>query len=127
MITILRGAPGSGKSTWAKAQFGHSVVSADDYMVNEKGEYEFRVDRLKYCHTECFIQVAKCVEADVDVIVDNTNSTLWEMAPYRMLAHVHGVELKVIEFHAKFKNVHGVPQDRVDAFKLEPIPDWWLL
>lgn len=127
MITILRGAPGSGKSTWAKQQSKQAIVSADHYMVNEKGEYEFQVNKLKLCHTECFKLVTVYVNAGIDVIVDNTNSTLWEMAPYRMLAHVHGVELKIITFTGKFKNVHGVPQKRVDAFKLEEIPDWWLL
>lgn len=126
MITILRGIPGSGKSTWAKAQENVVICSADDYMVDADGNYSFNITRLKHCHAKCFEKALEHVALN-DLIIDNTNTTLWEMAPYRLLAHAMDVPLRVKEFKTQFKNIHGVPEDRVAAWKLEQIPEWWLL
>ena len=48
-LIILRGLPGSGKSTWAKEraaqirEYGYSaeIHSADNFFTNENGEYNF--------------------------------------------------------------------------------------
>ena len=53
-LYIVRGLPGSGKSTFAKTLVGHDflVCEADKYfMVN--GEYKFDVTKLKEAHESC--------------------------------------------------------------------------
>ena len=50
--------------------------------------------------------------------VDNTNTTLWELAPYYRLAEIYAKEVTIIEMDCPFsvafqRNVHSVPENTV--------------
>lgn len=93
-LFILRGIPGSGKTTLAKflqvlcaPDLDVVLCSADDFFVNEKGEYNYDISKIGKAHSEC---QAKCEHAmgtyaDV-VIVHNTSTTERELKPYLDLA-----------------------------------------
>ena len=58
VMFILRGLPGSGKSTVADALFdkyqGNAVIcSADYYRYNKQGEYVFSIESLQETHAKC--------------------------------------------------------------------------
>ena len=113
-VILMRGIPGSGKSTHTQAiskQFGkdgllcHEVVvcSADDTFTVKVygGETEYRYDpsRIGIAHSRCF---AKFVDALYDkavkvVIVDNTFIHQWEMQNYIKLANMLGFEPEIHE------------------------------
>src|SRR5271157_1250098 len=98
-LVIMRGVPGSGKSTKAKelaeARFydgGHPVIcSADDYFVDmDTKQYTFDPKRLPAAHTYCRGKAEGAMEADSDmVIIDNTNMRRWDFSVYVKMAEQH--------------------------------------
>lgn len=92
-LIIMRGVSGSGKSTMANQfrEFARQLLEArsvifstDDYFLNEDGEYEFDGSKLGKAHqwNQGRVRVALHNECWDIIIVDNTNTMLWEMKPY---------------------------------------------
>lgn len=50
MLTIIRGLPGSGKSTYARSHFPGILLVEADMFAMVLGAYRFSIDRLKKCH-----------------------------------------------------------------------------
>lgn len=89
LCVILRGIPGSGKTTvadklvLAATEAGKTVqvCCADDYMVNKDGEYSFDASRLADAHGKCYAKFQQSLQNLTDVIiVANTNCTRQEYA-----------------------------------------------
>ena len=95
-VHILRGLPGSGKSTLVKEKMADDpdwkeavVCSADDYMIDPKtGLYSFRDYMIKKVHTLCFLKFQKAVlDANSKcIVVDNTNLQHVDFVNYFVLA-----------------------------------------
>ena len=114
-LVLLRGAPGSGKSTFAavlaRQRFAH--IEADHWMVNDRYEYEFNPNLLKYCHAQCLERAKVVLARGRDVVVANTFTRLWELGPYLQL----GFRTTVLKLEGTFPNVHGVPQEKVQSMR----------
>ncbi len=118
-IILLSGISGSGKSTIAKSLGGSLTVvcSADDYFVDvESGEYRFDPSKLSEAHGACLKKfVSHLLRGEVDtIIVDNTNLTALELAPYVALAQAYRAATELVTFPADVdlcakRNLHGVP------------------
>lgn len=117
-LIICRGIPGSGKSTWAKAQEGALVYSTDDYFMVD-GEYKFVGKLLPAAHAWNLDRAKRAMLDDAElVIIDNTNTMTWHFQKYLDLAAEYGyeVEEKIFECdpdvaHARCS--HGVPLDGI--------------
>jgi len=123
------GVPGSGKSTEAKRIMRtHSVirerveiVSADTYFMNENGDYAFNPKGLGEAHAECFRDACDYATRGVDcIIVDNTNLTNVERAPYYQLGVAFGYKVHMVWVHPGLtceelgaRNVHGVSAEKI--------------
>ena len=73
---ILRGYPGSGKSTFAETiskEESAVIVSADNFWIDSFGKYNFDASKLKLAHQDCFDKFKEAVLSGRNVIVDNTN------------------------------------------------------
>ena len=66
-LILLRGLPGSGKSTFANL-LGGIHVEADQYFMQD-GEYKFDASKLKQAHNWCKLRVEHSMEDGVDKIV----------------------------------------------------------
>jgi NEDD4-binding protein 2 len=131
IMVILRGCPGSGKSMLAETiikeccinnnPFMH-IHSTDNYFcLDGRGQYRCEIDRLTEAHHWNQVNVLNVVRQGLTpVIVDNTNTQLWEMEMYASMAVSNGYEIEVIEpdTHWAFsldqlaaKNTHGVQED----------------
>ena len=74
-IILLSGPPGSGKTTWANAHFSN-VFSADDYMIDENGEYIFNRHRIGEVHRRCEDELMEALDENKCVVYCNTNTQL---------------------------------------------------
>lgn len=116
-LYIVRGLPGSGKSSLAK-KITELVYSADDFFTNKKGEYNFNVKLLGKAHEWCWGKVRDAMFIGANAVaVANTFTQAWEAEKYYQIAEEYGYSVFVIECQNDFGNVHDVPQESIDAMK----------
>lgn len=127
ILYVVRGLPGAGKSTLGAVLAKSHCYAADDWMVDENGEYKFDPTKLNYCHNSCFSAV--CGEMKVNtptVAVCNTFSQEWEFARYINAAYAHGYMPIVLNVASLNGNVHGAPTEQVlrmhARFDWDPYP-----
>jgi len=129
LFILMRGLPGSGKSTKAKELAGEQgqVFSTDDFFcLNEEQEYKFDKQKLGKAHTWNQRRSLAAVEANIPIIViDNTNTTIREMRsylPHIELAQRLGYEVRIEEpetwwqfdvYELDRKNTHDVPKEHI--------------
>lgn len=121
-LYIIRGLPGSGKSSLARSLCGQNFHEADQYFM-DGGVYKFDPTKLKEAHDWCLDQVRKDLEFGLQRVgVSNTFTQAWEMAPYRALAQELGYSVFVVACENNFGNVHGVPEEAIErmAKRWEP-------
>ncbi|XP_077340237.1 NEDD4-binding protein 2-like 1 [Lithobates pipiens] len=130
-IYLLRGLPGSGKSSLArklKRNFPSAVVlSTDDYFLMEDGTYIYNPDLLQDAHRWNQRRARKAMtKGRTPIIIDNTNILAWHMKPYAVMALENAYQVIFLEpdTHWKFnvkeltrRNSHGVPREKIQRMK----------
>ena len=117
-LILLRGLPGSGKSTFANL-LGGIHVEADQYFMQD-GEYKFDASKLKQAHNWCKLRVEHSMEDGADKItVSNTFTQEWEMDAYFELAEKYGYQTfcLIVENRHDSKNIHGCPDDKIEQMR----------
>lgn len=119
VLYIVRGVPGSGKSTFAK-QLTSNVFEADHYFIDNNGEYKFDITKIKDAHVDCRDNVESAMASSISKIaVSNTFTQEWEMEPYFKLSEKYGytVFTTIVENRHGGTNVHNVPENIIHAMK----------
>ena len=117
-LFLLRGLPGSDKSTLARS-IGGSYVETDHYFQYE-GKYEFDASKLKEAHAWCQNVVKTRMENKIaKIAVSNTFTQAWEMQPYFDLAEKYGYRVYslIVENRHDGVNQHGVPVEKLIEMK----------
>lgn len=100
-LILIRGLPGSGKSTYAKQiQQVFKIVRGVSISIQEADMYmgsRFNPERLQSCHESCQTSTSKFISEGGYVIVSNTSTTREEMAPYIKIALKNKIKMKIIE------------------------------
>ena len=138
-ITLVRGLPGSGKSTFAKehSQGMIPVFCTDDYFVKD-GKYEFNPAKLSEAHKHTqdmcnqYMRDRVIDEGSGSCIVANTFSQRWEMEPYIRMAKEHGYRLFVVDLFDNgcsdeelfARNWHDVPLKVIQGMRMRWQHDW---
>lgn len=137
-LYILRGCPGSGKSTWAKEfQQKHImhpptedymnviIISADDYFIRPDGVYEWSANTISNAHRWCRERAGFHMSGMMfggAVIIDNTNIKRKDFKVYVEMAEYYGFEVvekvfgefteEAIQLYAQ-RNTHKVPIETI--------------
>jgi hypothetical protein len=126
---ILRGVPGSGKTTLARhlaaarrprGARAPSLHSADDFFETAAGGYQFDPARLEAAHGACFrgfveaLRGADMAAGGLVAVVHNTGGSAWEVEPYRAAAIAYGAAPLIVRLDVPLevafaRQAHGVP------------------
>jgi predicted kinase len=117
-LVLVRGLPGSGKSTFAQALAltGYQHYEADMFHMVD-GQYKFDPARVADAHGWCLEMATAAMESGKSVVVSNTFTRLWEMEPYKSVAQRLGVQVHVVAMSGKWESVHGVPADVLERMR----------
>ena len=123
VLYIVRGIPGSGKSTFAKS-LGGTHFEADMFFMKD-GEYKFDMFKIKEAHKWCQDSVERAMLLNHTtgdnsiIIVSNTFTQEWEMEAYYALAKQWNYKVFsiIVENRHGGVNEHGVPEDKLQAMK----------
>jgi predicted kinase len=125
-LILLRGLPGSGKTTLAKiilqlrSTDEPEVLSADDFFEDKEGEYNFDPTKLKEAHNYCQFRCSERMrQQKAKIVVANTFTQEWEMDEYIKMAERYNyrVHTVIVENRHGNENVHGVPEDKLQQMK----------
>lgn len=114
-LVLIRGLPGSGKSTMAKAMPTHKHFEADQFFVNEDGLYVFDASKLKEAHEQCLQRTITALTYGNDVVVSNTFTMQWEMVKYFCIPL--GYDLRILVATGNYTNEHGVPEEAIQRMR----------
>lgn len=124
-LYLIRGIPGSGKSSLAKQLEDYDLVSwvfeADNYFVDiVTKEYNFDASKLKQAHEWCQDRTKLWLgKYHQSVAVSNTSTTEKEVETYRKIAeecNANFVSL-IVENRHNGVNIHNVPEDKIQQMK----------
>ena len=135
-VWIMQGVSGAGKSSSIPAN-AH-VVSADHLFIDpHTQQYKFDPSKLPLAHGQCLRYFVIALQNEVPfIVVDNTNTTVAEVAPYYALANAYGYDAVIVfveadPAEAAARNAHGVPLTGVESqhkrllYFGEQMPAWW--
>jgi predicted kinase len=117
-LILIRGLPGSGKTTFAKS-ICNLVVSADDFFTDDEGNYNFDVTKLSLAHDWCYSQVAFHLSYGHSVAVANTFTQEWEMQRYFDLAEEYRIPVfsVIVENRHGNESIHDVPKETIEKMR----------
>jgi predicted kinase len=126
VLVLLRGVPGAGKSSFANFVWNSGVIfEADKFFDTPDGGYKFDGAKLKEAHEWCRARTEDTMKHGYNIVVSNTFTMEWEMAPYFELAEKYGYQTSclIVENRHNGENVHGCPVDKIkqmeDRFEIK--------
>jgi predicted kinase len=118
-LMLVRGLPGSGKSTYARTlkEEGYVHMEADMYFEDAEGTYHFNPKELQAAHKWCQDRTSALLYRGRSVVVSNTFTQHWEMQPYIDMAARYNISYEIITMSDNYGSIHGVPQETIERMK----------
>jgi len=126
VLYLVRGLPGSGKSTFAKQLVGSEslIFEADKFFVTNIG-YKFIPNKIGEAHKWCRDKVETAMKGSDDddrfeqLVVSNTFTREDEMKPYFDLAKKYDYRVfsLIVENRHNGKNIHNVTDEKIEEMR----------
>ena len=127
-LYIIRAVSGAGKTSFAESlvdsldsKYSSVVCCADDFMINDIGEYEFDVKKLSLVHNKCREKFLEAIENEVNlIIIANTNTELSHFKFYydKGIENGYRVTVLVLENYHGNKDIHNVPPETLQRQRI---------
>lgn len=116
ILYIIRGVPGSGKTTLGNKLAPEYNFAADDYFK----DIEWSPKLLDEAHRDCQNNVEMAMMTGIETVaVSNTFVHQWEIEPYRKMAEKYDYDIIEIIMKSNFTSIHNVPMEKVIKMKKE--------
>ena len=119
-LYLIRGLPGSGKSTYAKTLLSlyENIVHIESDMFFERtGQYLFDMEKLYAAHNWCINTAQILLNKGVKIVVANTFTTYNEMKDYVSYAKLNGHGVTLITMNKEYGSVHNVPEETMQKMR----------
>ena len=127
-LIIMRGLPGSGKSTKARELAGKTGIihSTDNYLIDPiTGNYKFDPSKIAQHHAENLKAAIESMKSGISpVVIDNTNIQRWHYQKYIDAAIDNDYDVEIVaidptsyseadinELAERQKRTHNVPKE----------------
>ena len=94
-LTLIRGLPGSGKSTFAKRNYSCLILENDMFHMHG-GKYEWSKESMPDAISWCIDTCETALSNGMDVVVCNTFTKRKHIDIYRTIADALGADFEVI-------------------------------
>lgn len=119
-LQIIRGLPGSGKTTLALKKFPHLMRIETDMFFSRGGKYVFTLPLNKKAVKWFNKTVRDMAKTGMDFIVTGVFAAHTERLAATISTGIdNGYEVYIKTMTKNFGNVHGVPKEHFDAMKLD--------
>ncbi len=116
-LILIRGIPGSGKSTFADSFHDHTHFETDMFFVQRNGKYIFDPKQLEKAHQWCKNETINAIARQKNIVISNTFIQFWEMEEYLFLGKSAGYSIKIIEMTTRYESVHDIPIETLNKMK----------
>lgn len=120
MLILIRGIPGSGKSTIAQdllklnpEQFRH--YENDMFLYDKEGNYLWSEERIIAANKKCYWSTKNALQLEFNVIVSNCFIKNSSIKRYAKL--VNSEDLFIIETDTEYNNIHQVSNETIHSMK----------
>ena len=117
-LTIIRGLPGSGKTTLAR-RLGQVCYEADMFFMDDNGDYNYNKEHIHDAHDWCQRKVYEMLYAKMDCTVCNTFIRRFHLNIYIEMAKELGCNVQIYICKGEFQNTHNVPQEVIERMRNE--------
>ena len=116
-LIIVRGIPGTGKSTFCREMFPDIFHLENDMFQYQNGEYHYDEKKLQKSIQWCFNTASNALKNGMDVVISNTFTKKAFVDSYTELVKKYKCNFEIYRMMGNFKDIHNVPEDVLKSMK----------
>jgi predicted kinase len=121
-LYLIRGLPGSGKSTFAKCLLNNlpdtaRLFETDQLHTDSEGKYHFAIENAAENHKFLWQCVYDHLGKGYSAIVANTFITKGQILPYICLGIQMDAKINIITCQGDYGSIHDVPEEIMDKMR----------
>jgi predicted kinase len=121
MLYLIRGLPGSGKTTLSETLMNNNMIDvffeADQYFyLNGHGVYRYDPSLIKDAHAWCQTCTFNALNSGSRVAVSNTFVRRWEMEPYLEFCREAQIPLRICVCEGYWSSIHA-PHNVIESMR----------